>query len=148
MIGSCNNRCVSVYIDGEWRRQSVTTSESGGSPGYWQDSYSKVPLLIAVEGLNYQLSAGIGVYMSTGQTTDETWKCSITGETGWHEVNFNDDSWEPPIIISSTNNKDFAVDNNTYERFPEYVKWIWDSNGYSDLKTVYCRGVIGKLSYS
>ena len=148
VIGSCNNMCRSVYIDGKLRGKSETKSDTTGSPGYWQEGYAKVPLLIAVEGYNSLERAGIGVHVSTGDTTDETWKCTNTLETGWYYIDFDDSNWKPPEIISSSNNQGNELDSHTYARFPGDLNWIWDSNGHSNWQTAYCRGVIGTWPYS
>ena len=99
--------------------------------------YDPDPCVLALAAFNTGGIGGILAETSTGVVTDESWKCSLVNETGWHLTSFDDSGWDYAWIIQPHG----AVWWPTYPGISLEANWIWPTN-YTmtrDWTTAHCR---------
>jgi hypothetical protein len=120
-----------------------------GSDTRWEDAETYILILrpgknvIAIEAINTGMAAGLLVYgeYSGGRIySNSSWKYSLTEQSGWQSLEFDDLAWSNAIENASYGSGVWAnyhwgiVDN-----FPNITKakWIWSKDNMKDTKVYF-----------
>ena len=107
-----------------------------GKDGNWKVASTFVipgdTRVVSVLGRDTGVKFGILGSFSNGLLTDESWKCSSNGSSGWNFPYFDDSPWPHAVVGAQHGDSPWRY----IQGIAKPAKWIWTAGGDS---TVYCR---------